>query len=129
MSTFGDSENRQKYWDGPGNKAIRYYFYIQRGLGFLNEFRNLIMGILGIYFVLKMNNPIILIIMFILSIPVLILIGWLSVHKISKVTEFLNIEYSTYWSRHQFEIWEDMLKHLETIAEREKLENTHNSPS
>ena len=37
--------NKEKHWDGSKNKAIRLYFYQQRGLALFNELRYLILEV------------------------------------------------------------------------------------
>jgi len=113
-----DKETEHKYWSGPKNKIIRYYFYSQRGLALFNEFRYLFMLIFGVYVVLKLNNPIWLFLMFIVSCPVLIWLGFISVHHIAKVSDWLNIEFATYWSRYQFSLQERIVKALESIDKK-----------
>lgn len=107
--------NKNIYWDGNSNKFIRYYFYSQRGLALFNEFRYLFMVIFGVYFALKLNNPIWFVLMFVVSVPILCFFGWLSVHKIAKVVDWLNIEFSTHWGRYGYELQERQIKLLEEI--------------
>ena len=112
-----EAENKKKYWDGKSNKAIRYYFYAKRGLALLNEFRYLIMAIFALYYTLRLSNPIYLILMFCVSLPVLIGFGYLCVHHMAKVIEFLNVEFSTHFRRYQIQLQEKTLKVLEKIAD------------
>ena len=111
-------ENSEKYWDGPKNKAIRYYFYVQKGLELLNEFRYLIMSIFAIYYALKLTNIWLIPIMFLLAIPALTLFGWLSVHHMRKVMEYLGIEFATHWARYTYELQEKQIKLLEQLNEK-----------
>jgi hypothetical protein len=110
-------ELKERYWSGNRNKVIRYYYYVRRGLELLNEFRYLLMAIFGVYLAMKMSNPILLIFMFLVSIPVLIVLGWLMVHHISKVIEWLNVEFSTYWGRYTYDLQEKILEELKRIRE------------
>ncbi len=114
---------REIYWDGKKNKFIRYYYYARKGLELLNEFRYLVMAVLGFYFALRMDSPILIPLMFLLSIPALIFFGWLSVHHISKVCEWLNIQFSTHWSRYTYDLQEEMIKHLKEIKDEIKRSN------
>jgi hypothetical protein len=108
-------ENKKEYWDGNRNKAIRYYFYAQRGLALFNEFRYLIMIIFGAYLVMKLNNPIWMVLMFSVCIPVLCLVGWMQVHKMAKVMNWLDVEFASFWSRYSFELSERSVKAIEEI--------------
>lgn len=109
------TEANPKYWKGRKNKAIRYYFYAQRGLELLNEFRYLLMAIFAIYYALRIENIFLIPVMFMISLPVLMFLGWMSTHHMKKVMEYLNIEFSTHWSRKNYEIQGEQLKMLRGI--------------
>jgi len=106
---------KKEYWDGSKNKSIRFYFYSQRGLALFNEFRYLFMLIFGLYVLMKLSNPVWLVGMFVVSLPLLILFGWIQVHHLAKVMDWLNIEFATYWSRYQFDLQERQVKAVESI--------------
>lgn len=107
-----EDKNRAMYWNGSANKLIRFYFYSQRGLSLLNECRYLIMGVFALYYTLKLSNPLLLIVMFWLSVPVLIVLGWVQVHKVGKVVDWLSIQYSTHWGRYQYTLLEEIRDEL-----------------
>lgn len=109
-----------KYWDGTKNRFIRYYFYTQRGLTLLNEFRYLLMAIFAIYYALRITSFWVIPLMFMVSIPTLVFLGWLSIHHINKVMEYLNIEFATHWSRYQFELLEKQIRLIEEIKNEVK---------
>ncbi len=115
-----DSNLKKKYWEGNTNKTIRYYFYSQRGLALFNEFRYLFMLIFGIYITFKLTNPIYLVGMFLISTPLLILVGYVSVHHVSKVMDWLSIEFSTHFSRYSYTLLENQLKRLDEILDELK---------
>lgn len=113
------NENQKKdYWNGSKNKMIRYYFYSQRGLALFNEFRYLFMLIFGIYYTLKLTNPIWLVVMVLVSVPSLILIGFYSVHYVGKVIDFLNVQFSTHWTKYQFQLYEQILIELQKLNKK-----------
>lgn len=114
---------KKKYWDGKHNELIRYYYYSQRGLALFNEFRYVFMVIFGIYLALKLSNPLWLVAMFAVSLPLLIGIGWLAVHKISKVVDWLNVEFATHWGRYTYTLQENQNKILQEILEELKNKN------
>lgn len=116
-----DEKNLQ-YWDGTENKVIRFYFYSQRGLALLNEARYLIMGAFALYYTLRLDNPIYLVLIFIGALPVMIFLGWLSVHRMGKVIDYLNVRFSTYYAKKQFDIFEGILKEIKLL--NSKSENT-----
>lgn len=111
---------KEKNWDGTKNKLIRMYFYQQRGLGLFNEFRYLLMLIFGAYVLLKLNNPIFLILMFLVSLPIITVIGYFQVHHMAKVINWLDVEFASYWSRYSFELSERNVKALESIEKKIK---------
>lgn len=108
----------KQYWDGYKNKTIRYYFYVQKGLALFNEFRYLLMGVFALYMMMKLDNIILLPIMFFSAIPILLFFGWLSVHHIDKVIEFLNIQYATHFSRYNIKLQEEQLEELRRLNEK-----------
>lgn len=73
------------------------------------------MAIFGIYYALRLTNPLWLGVMFVIACPLLVFAGWVAVHHVGKVIDWLNIQYSTYWSRYQFELQERQVKALEEI--------------
>lgn len=101
-----------------GHQFVKSYFYIQRGLNLVYDFRYLFMGILAFYYMLKLENIVWFIVMFLASIPVLILLGWFSVHKMAKVLDWLGVEYGTFWSRYSFTLQEKIISELEKLNER-----------
>lgn len=108
-------EKNSQYWDGAENKAIRFYFYAKSGLAFLNEARYLIMGTFALYYTLRLSNPIFLVLIFFAAVPVLIGLGWLAVHRMGRVIDYLNIRFSTHYAKKQFDIFEGMLEELKKM--------------
>jgi len=106
-----------EYWKGGKNKTIRYYFYVQQGLALLNEFRYLIMSVLAIYALLKLEDWWMMPIMFFTALPFLCMLGWVSVHHVQKVMEWLNIKYTTHYSLYNIELQEQQLQILQEIRE------------
>ncbi len=113
------NDKNTKYWDGPLNKFCRYWFYINKSVEIFNQFKYLFALIFGVYFTLKLTNPIWLLGMIILSIPMLLVFGYFYVHHISKVLEWLNVEFSTHWSRYSFELQENILKELKQLNKKD----------
>jgi len=117
----------KRYWTGTKNKTIRYYYYIQKGLLLLNEMRYLILGIFTIYFTLKFDNILLIPLMFICCLPILLTLGWLAVHHMDKVIEYLNIEFATHFSRHNIDLQERQLQMLGEILDELKRNSNINS--
>lgn len=104
-----------EYLKGTKNKLIRYYFYLQNGLAIVNEFRNLILGIFAGYFALKLDNPLILVFMFVGAIIILIPTGYYRVHHISKVSEWLNTKYGSHYAIKNFDYVKAQYELLQNI--------------
>lgn len=105
------------HWDGKKNKAIRYYFYCQRGLSLVNEFRYLGMAIFGIYFAAKLTCPWLMAVMFLVAIPILVVAGYLQVNHMAPVINWLDVTYGSYWSKKSMEWQERQVKATEAIRE------------
>lgn len=106
-----------KYLAGNHNKAIRYYYYIERGLDIINLFRNLFLGIFAAYFALKLDNVWILVAMFVISMPTLAIMGYYNVHKLSKIKEWLNIRFSTHFGIKTFDYTKRQVELMEEIRD------------
>ena len=77
------------YWEGKQNIVNRYWTYLKKGLDLITEARYLIISILGGYAVLKLTDPLWLVAMFGVSIPILTVVGrWYLIH-VSKAQEFV----------------------------------------
>src|SRR3990167_9417444 len=62
------SEYDKTYDKGLFNHAVRAWFYLQRGLQVMNEFKYLVAGILAFYYTLELHSiPLLLIIFFVSS--------------------------------------------------------------
>ena len=120
MENNNSTELKTRYWNGTKNKLVRYYFYCTKGLELLNEFRYIIASIFAIYYAMKMNNIWMVPLMFLISIPILIVFGYIAVHHLRKVMEYLQIQFSTHWARYQFDLQEKQVRLLEEINEKFK---------
>jgi len=109
--------NENEYLKGKQNWLIRAYFYCSNGLAILNEFRNMLLGILAIYFALKWNNYWLLLVMIIPSIIILTLVGYVVVHKVAKVKEWLTMRFGTHFGIKAYDYNEDNNKLLKEIRD------------
>jgi hypothetical protein len=53
--------------------------------------------------------------MFLISLPVLIALGWWYVHKAARILEYINIRFSTVWGVYSYKLQEEQLKILKEI--------------
>ncbi len=118
-------EDDEKYLYGKENWLIRAYFYLSNGLNIVNESRNLFLGIIAIYIALKLTNIWWMVGMAIPSIVILTLMGYYTVHRMSKVNEWLSMRFSTHFGIKTFNYNEDNNKLLTEI--RDLLKNNANS--
>lgn len=109
---------KSKYWYGWWNKFSRYFFYLNRGADVFSQFKYIAGYILALYVLLKLTDPHWLLIMAVITLPILFVCGYWHVHKVGKVVDWLNIQYSSHWSRYQFELMEKQLKLLEEINDK-----------
>jgi hypothetical protein len=113
-----NADERRQLWDSAGNKTVRYYFYVQRGLSVLNEMRYLIMAIMAAYALLRLDNPMIMLVMFLTSLPVLAILGWVYTFHMAKTMDWLNVKFSTHYSKYSIELQERQVKAVESIDEK-----------
>lgn len=102
------------------NIFVELYFYAQRGLALFNEFRYLIMSILGLYYVLKLKRKIWFVVMSVVGLVFIIVAGYVQVNFMSKQLNYLEVENASYWSRYGFELQERQTKAVESIDRKTK---------
>ncbi len=105
----------EKFMKGAENRAIRYYYYLNNGLGILNQFRNLILGIFALYVVLKLENPFFMVLMFALACPFLITLGYYEIHRMNKVMEWIGLRFSSHYAIRQFNYNQGQYEALQEI--------------
>ena len=99
-------------------KHIRFntfVLYCRKGVGLLNEFRNLILLIIAGCYAIQITSVWIMILIFLVSLPVLMAVGWYSLHYMDKIIEELTVKYATKYARRQYDTMEeikDLLKKL-----------------
>ena len=111
------SEYTKTYDKGVLNHGVRAWFYLQRGLNLINEFKYLVAGILAIYYTLKLDSFWILIAIFVVSIPILTFVGWFHTHKMAKALEWTAMMFSSYFARYNVDLAE---KNTESTIEIER---------
>ena len=114
---------------GTKNRVVRQYFYLRQGLSILNEFKYLIAGLFALYYTFKLTNPLWLVIIACVSIPLLALVGYVYITHASKVLDWLSVEFSTYWSRYGFTLQEKQNSLLERLNEHLGGDHTQQRPS
>jgi hypothetical protein len=105
----------KEYLKGIKNNSIRGYFYLSNGLAILNEFRNLFLVIFAAYFTLKITNPLWIGGMTIIGIVGLTIAGYIVVHHVSKVKEWLSVKYGTHYGIKNYDYVKRQVELLEEI--------------
>ncbi len=118
-------EERKKYLYGTFNRALRFYFYLNNGLTVLNNFRNLGLGIIAIYFALHLENIWWMVAMAVPSVVLLTIVGYYQVHHAGKVLEWIGIRFSTHFGVRTFNNTQRNVELLEEI--RDLLKKNHES--
>ena len=112
-------EQMPEFWEGNQNMLVRYWTYLHRGLDLINQAKYWIAGVIAMYVMFKLSNPLWMAVMFILSTPVLIIVGRWHLYKASKPQEFIIAQkgtvlgYKPYNMQiRQLELLEEILKEL-----------------
>ncbi len=92
---FKPIEYVPEYWEGKQNILVRCWIYLSTGLDFFNQGRYLILGVLGLYAVLKFTNPFLMVLMFAISLPILTILGHWKFYKVNKTQEYVNVKKAT----------------------------------
>ena len=109
---------RDRYYKGWVNKIIRVYFYLNQGLDLLNQFKYLLGGVLGLYYLLKLDNYKWMIFMVGVSLPILTVAGYIWVYRAKKSIDWFTLEYTTYYNKYTIEMQERQIELLEKLNEK-----------
>jgi hypothetical protein len=111
-----------EFWEGGKNIAIRAWTYVLVGLGQVNNYKYVAAAIFGIYYTLKLVSPIWIAIMFVVSLPLLALLGHWWLYKGSKTSEFVStnkgsvVGYSGYNAQiRTIELLEELIKEVKCL--------------
>lgn len=103
------AEYNKSYDKGTLNHGIRAWFYLTRGLQMINEFKYLVAGILAFYYTLELHSIPLLVTIFMVSIPILIGVGFFQTHKMAKALEWTGMMFSSYFARHNVDLQEQQV--------------------
>ena len=118
MNEFQKIENLiPAFWEGKQNVFNRYWTYLQNGLNLITEARYLIISILGGYAVLKLTNPWLMVLMFLISIPILIVAGRWYLYNVKKVQEFVTVTKSSVLGYKPYNVTVETLDELKGLRE------------
>lgn len=111
------TEEDKKYLRGPHNWAMRMYFYLNSGLGMTNNFHTIAITLLAVAVVFKNMHPALLGALAFAAVLILIVIGRYNVHRLSKMSEWLNLRFSTHFGIKSFNYQEEQVKLLKEIRD------------
>lgn len=114
----GNKRYMNEEYTGKQTLLIKVYFYITSGVGIINDFRNIFLGLFALYFTFKLTDPWILGILFLISLPILGILGYINVHKISKVKEWLSTKYGSHYTMEQYKLSKRQVEVLEEISKK-----------
>ena len=118
------SEMLRAYWEGPSNRFARYYTYLQRGFGLVNEAKNYFLIVFGSIWTAKYisfmgytvsSNWVIF--AGIIGLPVLLLAGRWDLFKLSKSREFATTQHGTVTKYNSYNMAVKQLEILEEVRE------------
>lgn len=109
------SEYTKTYDKGVLNHSVRAWFYLQKGLDLVNQFKYLAAGIFALYYTLKLNDYRFMVGLFVIAIPILTFVGWFYTHKMAKALEWTNMVFSSYFARYNVDLAEEQNKLLSKI--------------
>jgi hypothetical protein len=100
-------EEYSKTFDkGLFNHSVRMWFYLQRGLDLINQFKYLVAGIIAFYYTLKLTNVYWIAVIFLISLPILVVVGWFQTHKMARVMEWTSMIFGSYFGRYGMDLSE-----------------------
>lgn len=110
-------EYQKTYDKGLLNHGVRAWFYLQRGLNLVNEFKYLVAGIFALYYTLQLEDYRLMIVLFVVAIPVLTFVGWFHTFKMAKALEWTQMMFSSYFARYNVDLAEKNTEHTVKQAE------------
>ena len=109
------NEIAEKYYYGWKNKLARAYFYVREGKSLFDEFRYVVIGIVGVIVALRItgvSSILWFVILFVVAIPILLIIGYIWTHHFKKSLDWFNVQHATHFSLYQVELLEKILEEL-----------------
>ena len=105
-------ELKNKYWDGWLNGICRLWYYFIRGLEIFDKFKYFFIVFGGLYYLIGKKHLVLLCICVGAAIPIILLIGFFSVHKLGGVLDYLNTKFSTYSVSKNIQLLEEIRDEL-----------------
>lgn len=114
------TEYTKTYDKGFLNHIIRTWYYLQKGLTLMNDFKYLLAGIIAFYYALKLDSIWWMVAIFLIAMPVLIIVGYFHTHKMAKALEWTSMVFASYFSRYNVDLAEKNIENTSEIAKELK---------
>lgn len=101
-------ELQLKYWDGAVNFLCRLWFYFIRGLEIFDKFKYFFIVFGGLYYLIGKKHLFLMVAVSVVAVPVIMVMGFFTVHKLGGVLDYLNTKFSTYSANKQIELLEEI---------------------
>lgn len=88
-------DHSPEFWEGKENIFVRLLTYSKVGVNQLNDYKYVGATIFGLYYTFKLENPIWLFVMVIISLPLILLLGRWWLHKGAKSSEYVTTQKGT----------------------------------
>ena|SRR3990167_5398447 len=109
-----NSENR--FYRGKINFIIRLYYYLQEGLNQVNNFKNVILGVIALAVLTRIEQDYFLIVLLgLLSLPIITIIGWIWIMRGRKSTEYFSLKYTSVYGKYGVQLSERQLQQQDEI--------------
>lgn len=116
---FKQIEDQQPaFWEGRSNIFVRLITYAKIGVNQINDYKYIGAAIFGVYYTFKLSNPIWLIVMGLVSLPLIILLGRWWLYKGSKASEFVTTQKGSVLGYNQFNAQVKIIELLEEIKNK-----------
>lgn len=103
------------YWAGRHNLLIRWWVYLIHGLEMVNQFKYVLAAIISGYVILKITDPVWMVIVGIAVVPPLIVVGRWQLQKAAKVEQYVTMEYGNVLKWSDYNVKVETFKKLEEI--------------
>ena len=106
------------YWEGHQNRLIRLWVYLLRGLNMFNEFKYVLAAIVAGFVILKITEPIWMVVAGLAVIPPLIVLGRWQLRKAGKVDQWIATEHGSVLKWADYNIKVETLNKLDEISKK-----------
>ena len=107
-----DKDLKAKYWEGTVNFLCRLWYYFIKGLEIFDKFKYFFIVFGGLYYLIGKKHLVLMVAISVGAIPIILALGFFTVHKLAGVLDYLNTKFSTYSALKQIELLEEIRDEL-----------------